>query len=62
MNKDGITNNNGNKLIKLCKMSDLKIANGRIGKDMGIGTIHAIPQMVIVPSICVSSYGTVSLC
>ena len=37
MNKDGYTNNNGNKLIELCKMSDLKIANGRIGKDSGIG-------------------------
>ena len=32
MNKDGYTNNNGNKLIELCKMSDLKIANSRIGK------------------------------
>ena len=37
MNKDGYTNNNGNKLIELCKMSYLKIANGRIGKDRGIG-------------------------
>ena len=37
MNKDGYTNNNGNKLIESCKMSDLKIANGRIGKDRGIG-------------------------
>ena len=36
MNKDGYTNNNGNKLIELCKMSDFKIANGRIGKDRGI--------------------------
>ena len=37
VNKDGYTNNNGNKLIELCKMSDLKIANGRLGKDRGIG-------------------------
>ena len=37
MNKDGYTNNNGNKLIELCKMSDLKIANDRLGKDKGIG-------------------------
>ena len=37
INKDGYTNNNGNKLIELCKMSDLKIANGRMGKDRGIG-------------------------
>ena len=33
MNKDGYTNNNRNKLIELGKMSDLKIANGRIGKE-----------------------------
>ena len=32
MNKDGYTNNNGNKLIELYKMSDLKIANGRLGR------------------------------
>ena len=39
MNKDGYTNNNGNKKnkIKLCKTSDKKIANGRLGKDRGIG-------------------------
>ena len=37
VNKDGHTNNNGNKLIELCKMSDLKIANGRLCKDRGIG-------------------------
>ena len=35
MNKYVYTNNNGNKLIELCKMSDLKIANGRLVKDMG---------------------------
>ena len=37
VNKDGYTNNNGNKLIELCKMSNLKIANGRLGKDRAIG-------------------------
>ena len=37
MNNDGYTTNNGNKLIELCKMSDLKIANVRLGKDRGIG-------------------------
>ena len=36
-NKDGYTHNNGNKLIELCKMSDLKLANGKLGKDRGIG-------------------------
>ena len=33
MNKDVYTTNNSNKLIELYKMSDLKIANGRIGKE-----------------------------
>ena len=37
MNKDGYTNNNRNKLIELYNISDLKIANGRLGKDRGIG-------------------------
>ena len=36
MKKDGHINNNGNKVIELCKMSDLKIANGRIGKYRAI--------------------------
>ena len=32
-NRDKYINKNGKKLIELCKMSDLKIVNGRIGKD-----------------------------
>ena len=30
-------NNNGRKLIELCKISDLKIVNGRVGRDKHIG-------------------------
>ena len=30
-------NHNGNKLIELCKISDLKIVNGRIGTDKYFG-------------------------
>ena len=30
-------NINGIKLIELCKMSNLKIGNGGIGKDRGVG-------------------------
>ena len=37
MNKDVYTNNIGNNVIVLCKMSYLKIANGRLGKDRCIG-------------------------
>ena len=29
-------NNNGRKLIELCKISDLKIVNGRVGRDKHI--------------------------
>ena len=36
-NKDIQVNNNGKKLIDLCKMSDLKITNGRIGRDKSHG-------------------------
>ena len=36
-NKDKHVNNNGKKLIELCKMSDLKIANGRVGADKCLG-------------------------
>ena len=37
MNKHGYTNNNGNKLIELCNMSDLESGNDIICKDRGIG-------------------------
>ena len=30
-------NRNGKKLIDFCKMSDMKILNGRIGKDKSLG-------------------------
>ena len=32
-NEDKHLNNNGRKLIELCKMCDLKIVNGRVGRD-----------------------------
>ena len=38
INKDMIANNHGKKLIELCKLSDLKIANGRIGTGKSIGS------------------------
>ena len=38
INKDKIVNNHGKKLIELCKLSDLKIANGRVGTDKSIGS------------------------
>ena len=36
-NSDVITNNHGRNLIELCKMLDIKIVNGRFGKDSNIG-------------------------
>jgi len=36
-NLDGTTNNNGHKLIDLCKDLNLNIVNGRFGSDHGVG-------------------------
>ena len=38
INKDKIVNNHGKQLIELCKLSDFKIANERIGTDKSIGS------------------------
>ena len=40
-------NNNGNKHMELCKMSNIKLANGRKGQQK---SIHVILQMEIVLS------------
>ena len=37
VNMDAYVNNNGKRLIKLCKMSDINIANGKIGRDKILG-------------------------
>ena len=37
VNKDKCLNHNGKKPIELCKISDLKIVNGRIGTDKSFG-------------------------
>ena len=37
MKEDRYLNNNGSKLIELCKISYLKIVNGRVGRDKHIG-------------------------
>ena len=36
-NSDVIVNNHGRNLIELCKMLDIKIVNGRFGKDSNLG-------------------------
>ena len=43
VNKDTYVNKNGKQLLELCKMSDLKIVNGRIGRDRDTGnyTCHS---------------------
>ena len=33
VNMDAYVNNNDKRRIELCKMSDIKIANGRFGRD-----------------------------
>ena len=37
VNRDKCLNHNGKKLIELCKISYLKIVNGRIGTDKSFG-------------------------
>ena len=63
VNMDAYVNNNGKRLIELCKMSDLKIANGRIGRDKRLGNFtchtsngqstidYAIVSMELFPNI-----------
>ena len=38
-NKDQHSNNNGYKLLELCKTTDVHIVNGRIGQDKGVGNL-----------------------
>ena len=50
-NKDTTLNNNGQLLIDFCKVSNMKILNGRLGSDKGVGDFtyrHAIAQLTIV--------------
>ena len=63
VNMDAYVNNNGNRLIELCRMSNLKIANGRIGRDKRLGNFtcytsngqstidYAIVSMELFPNI-----------
>ena len=37
VNSDNFVNNNGRKLVELCKGMDLKIVNGRFGSDTALG-------------------------
>lgn len=37
LRKDKVTNNNGRRLVDLCRSLDLHIVNGRAGKDKTIG-------------------------
>ena len=36
-NKDKTVNTSGRTLIEFCKMCDIRIANGRVGDDDGVG-------------------------
>ena len=44
-NQDLHINDNGKKLIDLCKITDLKIMNGRLDKDRGIGSFTCYTGM-----------------
>ena len=58
-NKDTTLNNNGQLLIDFCKVSNMKIVNGRLGSDKGVGDFtyrHAtgnstIDYCVVTPNL-----------
>ena len=50
-NEDKQLNNNGRKLNELWKMSDLKIVNGRVGKDKHIGNYTCCTSRCKAPLI-----------
>lgn len=56
-NMDTKVNNNGRKLLQLCKMSDIKIVNGRMGRDKHIGqyTCHKINGSSTIDYAVISS-------
>ena len=58
INKGKIVNNHGEKIIELCKLFDLKIANGRIVTDKSIGsyTCHT-PRGSSTVDYAISSMG-----
>ena len=52
---DKVTNSSGNKLLDICRNSNLKIVNGRLGDDAGIGSysnISARGNSIIDYAIC----------
>ena len=51
-NKDTDTNNNGHKLIELCKITELCIVNGRIGSDKDIGNTTCAEKSTIDYVLC----------
>lgn len=70
-NKDCESNNNGYKLIEFCKTFDIHIANGRIGKDMGVGAVtcddvssidYALLSTELFPYACDFEVGTFDKC
>ena len=50
--KDKKTNNNGFRLLEICKNNNLLIANGRIGKDKNIGSLTFRNTSLIDYTIC----------
>ena len=42
VNEDSVVNSAGRKLLELCKSSNLRIVNGRMGNDAGIGRVTCI--------------------
>ena len=59
MNSDRQLNNNGRRLLELCKATDLKIVNGRLGKDKNVGNFtcfnnfgkSVVDYVIVSPSL-----------
>ena len=56
VNKDTKTNNNGKRLIEMCKLQELCILNGRVGLDRNIGNLtfdykSTIDYMICTPDL-----------
>merc|ERR1712055_179131 len=52
INKDPKSNNNGRKLVNICKIQELCIVNGRIGSDRNIGDLTCAGASTVDYMIC----------
>ena len=56
--QDSTVNTNGRKLLDFCKLNSLRIANGRLGSDIGVGiyTYDGSTGRSVIDYVAVNSY------